>query len=99
MRLGCLMITMALLVAFAPDSWGQSKQPPAQNKAAQPPAPDQRGTEQAPLGVKVLSAQDAKDQADKFERERERQEKAKIDEKLASETQRIAEYTDRLAWF
>jgi hypothetical protein len=31
--------------------------------------------------------------------ERERQEKKKIDEKLALETQRIADYTDRLALF
>jgi hypothetical protein len=97
MRLGCLVITLALLVAFAPDLWGQSKEPADQNKQAAQPAPDLRGTEQAPLAVKILPAQDAKEQADKSERER--QEKAKLDEKLNSETQRIADYTDRLAQF
>jgi hypothetical protein len=45
----------------------------------------------------VLPAADAKEKADK--EDRERQEKAKIDEKLAFETQRIADYTDRLSLF
>ncbi len=92
------VIALTLLAAFASDSWGQSKQPPAQSKqSAQPPASDQRGTEQVPLAVKILPAQDAKEKADK--EDHERQEKGKVDEKLAFETQRIADYTDRLALF
>jgi hypothetical protein len=98
MGLRCLVIALALFAAFASDSWGQSKQPPAQSdQSAQPPAADQRGTDQVPLTVKILPAQDTKEKADK--EERERQEKAVIDEKLAFETQRIADYTDRLALF
>jgi hypothetical protein len=98
MGLRCLVIALAFFAAFASDSWGQSKQPSAQSKQpAQPPAADQRGTDQVPLTVKILPAQDAKEKADK--EERERQEKAVIDEKLAFETQRIADYTDRLAAF
>jgi hypothetical protein len=98
MRLRCLVIALALLSALASDSWGQSKQPPAQSKqATQPPVPDQRGTEQVPLAVKILPATDAKQRADK--EDRERQEKAKVDEKLAFETQRLADYTFRLALF
>jgi hypothetical protein len=98
MRLRCLAVALTLLATFASDSWGQPKQPPSQSKqSAQPPAPDQRGTEQVPLAVKILPAIDAKEKADK--EDRERQEKAKIDEKLAFETQRIADYTDRLSLF
>jgi hypothetical protein len=98
MRFGYLAIALAVLVAFASDSLGQSKQPPTQSKpAAQAPAPDQRGTDQVPLAVKILPATDAQEQAEKAEHERK--EKAVIDEKLAFETQRIADYTDRLALF
>jgi hypothetical protein len=79
-----------------------SSQPSATNdqpsaEAKQPSAADQRGTDQVPLTVKVLPAPDAKEQADKAEHTAK--EKAVIDEKLAFETQRIADYTDRLAWF
>jgi hypothetical protein len=98
MRFRYLVISLALLGTFASDSRGQSKQPPAQSKqATQPPATDQRGTDQVPLAVKILPAQDAKEQSDKAEHERK--EKAVIDGKLAFETQRIADYTDRLALF
>jgi hypothetical protein len=98
MRFGYLAIALVLLVTFASDSLGQSKQPPTQSKpATQPPAPDQRGTDQVPLAVKILPATDAQEQAEKAEHERK--EKAIIDEKLAFETQRIADYTDRLALF
>jgi hypothetical protein len=89
-----LVIALALLAVIASDSWAQSKQPSPQSK---PPATDQRGTDQIPLSVKILPATDAKEQADKTERDRK--EKAIIDEKLAFETQRIADYTDWLAVF
>lgn len=102
MRLRCLVIALALVVAFASDSWGQSKQPapsttPPSKQSAQPPVPDQRGTDSVPLAVKILPAPDAEKQADK--QERERQEKELIDKKLAFETQRIADYTWWLATF
>src|SRR6266478_4838934 len=60
MRFRCLAIALALLAAFTSDSWGQSKQPPPNKQTTQPPATDQRGTDQVPLAVKVLPAQDAK---------------------------------------
>jgi hypothetical protein len=98
MKLRCVMIALTFLAVFSSDSWGQSRQPPAQgNQSAQPPAADQRGTDQVPLTVKILPAQDAKEKADK--EDHEHQEKARVDEKLAFETQRIADYTDRLALF
>jgi hypothetical protein len=84
-------------VAFA-----QSQQPPAKgyppaNNATQPPAPDQRGTDQVPITVKILPTPKPKPDADK--EERERQDKAEVDKKLAFETQRVADYTDRLVLF
>jgi hypothetical protein len=98
MRLLCLVIALAFLAAIAPDSWGQSKQPSSQSKpSTQPAAADQRGTDQVPLAIKILPAAGAQEQADKAEHERK--EKAVIDEKTAFETQRIADYTDRLATF
>jgi hypothetical protein len=90
------VIALAFLATLASDSWGQSKQPPSK-QTAQPPATDPRGTDQVPLAVKILPATDAKEQAEKSEHDRK--EKAAIDEKLAFETQRIANYTTRLAWF
>jgi hypothetical protein len=100
MRLRCLVVALALKAAFASDSWGQSKQPPssanAQSKqATQPPEPDQRGTDQSPLAIKILPAQDAEKQAGK--QERERQEKELNEKKVAFDTQRIADYTWWLA--
>src|SRR3984893_19510383 len=44
MTLRCLVIVLALLAAFASDSWAQSKPPPTQAKqSAQPSTADQRG--------------------------------------------------------
>jgi hypothetical protein len=93
---------LVALLLLTGSALAQSQQPPASsnaptNPAAQPAAPDQRGTDQVPLTVKVLPGQDTKEQADKAEHDRK--EKAVIDEKLAFETQRIADYTDRLTWF
>jgi hypothetical protein len=81
------------MAASQPPATGD--QPPEQT--TQPAASDQRGTDQVPLTVKVMPAPDAKEQADKAEHAAK--EKAVIDEKLAFETQRIADYTDRLTWF
>jgi hypothetical protein len=62
MRLRRLAVALTLLAAFASDSWGQSKdapkrnEPQAQSKDIQkhPPA-DQRGTDNSPLVVRVLT--------------------------------------------
>lgn len=58
MKLRCLVIALALLAAFASDSWGQSKRPPGSDASSkqntQSAAPDQRGTENMPLSVKIL---------------------------------------------
>jgi hypothetical protein len=98
MKLRHTAIALALLAAFASDSWGQSKQAPAQSKqSAEPPAADQRGTDKVPFSVKIVPAPDSKEKTDK--EEHERKEKAIVDEKLAFETQRIADYTNRLALF
>jgi hypothetical protein len=75
-------------VAFA-----QLQQPPnpPSAQAAQPTEPDKRGTDEMPLSIKVLPSEHAQTKA--AQEERERNEKAAIDKKLAFETQRIADYT------
>jgi hypothetical protein len=103
-------MTRAGLVALlsfgiASAAWGQASQqlqPPARGQAPSglginPPAADQRGTEKEPLAVKVLSA--PKSESDAAKEEYERAEKAALDEKLAFDTQRIADYTGYLAAF
>jgi hypothetical protein len=100
MRLYGLVIALAFLAAIASDSWGQSKQPssganPPSKQSTQPPAPDQRGTDQSPVVVKILPAPNTEKQTEK--QEREWQEKELIDKKLAFDTQRIADYTWWLA--
>jgi hypothetical protein len=65
MRFCCLVIVLALLAAFASDSWGQSKRPP-QPQAQSPQqqtAAEQRGTENLPVVVKVLPAQETEEKA------------------------------------
>ena len=97
-RLGCFAALIALFTAIATDSWTQSRKfSEPNNQAAQPAAPDQRGTEQIPLVVKVLPSQPSEEQTKK--EDAEKHEKSEIDRKLAFETQRIADYTDRLALF
>ena len=54
MRLRCLVVTLALLVAFASDSSGQSRRQPDSRAAQQSTTPDNRGTEQSPVVVKIL---------------------------------------------
>jgi hypothetical protein len=72
----------------------QPIQAPSANPT-QPPEPDQRGTDQIPLTVKELPSEDAKERAEK--EERERTEKAGIDKKLADETERLADETQALS--
>lgn len=97
MRFRCLVIALALLVAFASDSWGQSQKSFPNKQATQPPATDQRGTDQVPLTVKILPAPDSEKKAQK--EETDGREKIETDRKLASETERIANYTKWLALF
>jgi hypothetical protein len=56
MKLRCLAIALALLAAFAPDSWGQSKQSPQSQTQTQEQkaATDLRGTDQIPFVVQPL---------------------------------------------
>ena len=77
MRFCCLVIALAFLAAFASDSWGQSQkfsQPQAQ-RAQQQAAPDQRGTQNEPVVVKVFPAQEDEKKAsqDATEHEEKRQ--------------------------
>ncbi len=102
-----LVFCLALLCNSSAQSQRRSgqQQVGAQNApTTQPPEPDQRGTDQVPLMVKVLPAPDTKEKAEQEERDRTERakldaEKTIIDTKLAFETQRIADYTDRLTWF
>ncbi len=107
-RIGVVAVALCLaLITESAQSQGRSRRRPVtapSTQLTQRTAPDQRGTDQMPLTVKVLPAPDAKEKADKEERERAEKatldsEKTKNDEKLTFETQRIADYTDRLALF
>lgn len=64
---------------------------------AQPSTPDQRGTDQIPLTVKVLPSEGTKDKTEK--EDRERAEQAGINKKLADETERLANETQTLGWY
>jgi hypothetical protein len=77
--------------AFAQSSQPTSSGQTPTNQGTAPRAPEQRGTDEAPISVKILPADEAKDKADQDKRERA--EKALVDKKAAFETQRIADYT------
>jgi hypothetical protein len=79
MKFRCLVAALALLAAFASDSWGQSKQPPKiqTQPATQQAAPDQRGTENSPIVVKVLPTQENEERAKADAKEHD--EKRKLD--------------------
>jgi hypothetical protein len=99
LRAQTILLGIALLIAVTWDSaYSQRRHhnPPA-NQTAEPAASEQRGTDPMPFTVKILPAPDAGQLAEKTERDRN--EKAEIDRKLAFETQRIADYTTRLTWF
>jgi hypothetical protein len=75
MRLRCLVAALALLSAFASDSWGQSKKSPTKSQQEQTKsqeqkaAPDQRGTDQFPLVVQPLPTKKNAEIAEKEKRE------------------------------
>jgi hypothetical protein len=77
-----------------------SQQQTPSTQSTQPSAPDQRGTDQTPLSVKIIPGERTKEQAEKEEHERrEKDEKAAIDKRLADETQRLADETDNIATY
>src|SRR5260221_13593755 len=89
MRLCCLVMALALSPAFAPDSWGQSKQ--SSPKASQQKATQQdRGTETAPAVVKIIPTEKPKDE---LEAEKTKQES---DRQLVKLTGDLANYTKLL---
>jgi hypothetical protein len=74
MKVRCVAIVLALLVAFASDSWAQSKQNPS--KASQQKATRQeRGTEDSPVVVKIIPTEKSKGdlEAEKAKQESDRQ--------------------------
>jgi hypothetical protein len=93
MRLRCLAVALALLAAFASDSWGQSKQPtPPPSQSAQPNQPAksyERGTEQSPVVVKMLPTKESEEKA-AADANRE-------DEKTKND-RRLARFTELLFW-
>jgi len=89
MRFCSLVIALALLAAFASESWGQSKQTPS--KASQQRATQQeRGTEDSPVVVKVIPTEKSKGDLDA---EKARQES---DRQLVKLTSDLANYTKLL---
>jgi hypothetical protein len=82
-------LTFALL-ALSGIGFAQTQQPPAD---INPPTKEDTQRPSPPLTI--APTQNSKDEIEK--EERVRKEKAEIDAKLAFETQRIADYTDRLA--
>jgi hypothetical protein len=99
LRTAHILCAVAVL-AFGFDAHSQepasSSQAPRE-QAAQPTTPDQRGTDQIPLTVKILPAPDSQEKTAK--EERDRREKAEIDKRIADETARLATYTDQLATY
>jgi hypothetical protein len=83
MRLYCLIVALALSAAFASDSWGQSQQPsPRPSEVSQPKqsqsetsqqqtTEDQRGTEKAPIVVKVLPSEHTPEEAKQYAQDRQ----------------------------
>jgi hypothetical protein len=102
-----MRIVLAGLIAILVigNAGAESKRHPTQQQIqspianpTQPTAQDQRGTDQVPFTVKVIPSENAKDKADREERERWIQdEKAAVDKRLADETQRLADETGNLA--
>lgn len=96
-----IVFATALALMFLGDAWGQAQrpaprppQPSTQPAPAPTAAPEQRGTDQSPLSVKVLPDPDAKEKE-----EQDRKQRAEVDAKLALETERIADYMRWLAAF
>jgi hypothetical protein len=98
-----IALSLAFGVALISDSAqsqrraGQQPIAAPSTQPAQPPAPDQRGTDQFPLSVKILPSPKSEDEAEKEQRERrEKDEKAAVDKRVADDTQRLADETKNL---
>lgn len=99
------LLALALVLLMAGDSYSQKRsrqQPP--NVPTQSPPVEQRGPEQIPPPTRTVPDEQSKEQSEKAERDR--QEKAAIDKKIADETERLANQTaalsahaERLTWF
>jgi hypothetical protein len=99
MRLCCLVVALALLAAFASDSWGQLQQPSqsAGKVVTEPQAQsgknsdnakaDERGTEHFPIVVKVLPTPNTQEQATA---------EAKHEDEKAANDRRVATFTELL---
>jgi hypothetical protein len=91
---GILLISLAAVIAS--DSSAQPKKPSGPNppsaQVAKSSTTDQRGTDQMPLSIKVIPQDISRDE------KAGRLEKAAIDQKVAFETQRVADYTWWLAF-
>src|SRR3981081_2611036 len=86
MKLRCLAISLALLAAFAPDSWGQSKQNPSKSNQ-QKNTQQERGTDDSPVVVKVIPTEKSRGDLDA---EKARQDS---DRQLLKLTGDLANYT------
>jgi hypothetical protein len=78
-----------------PSAGQGSKAHPQPQQTKQGTAPNQQGTEQAPLIVRVQPTQ--KTQAEAAEEEKERRDKAELDRKVADFSGKLADYTMYLA--
>jgi hypothetical protein len=69
MRLHCLVVALALLAAFASDSWGQSQEPPRQdgNPAQHDVRPEDQKTQNSPPAVKQTAPEQTKEKAESTE--------------------------------
>lgn len=89
-----------IAVLYANSAGAQSREKtrqPVASQNTQPAAPDKRGTDQEPFAVKIIPSEPTKEDAEKAEKEK--REQAKTEERLAVETQRVADYTWYLAFF
>ena len=95
------VVGVALLLAAISDSSGQAprsfRSSPQSSQPSQPPAADQRGTDQSPLSVKVIPSQRSPEEVEK--EENDRREKAEVDKKLTDEAGKIAVYSFWLGIF
>src|SRR5260370_34589796 len=72
MKLGCLLAAMTLLAALAPDSWGQSQEPPRQDSQAtkQQPKEENQSTAQPSAIVKESTTEQTERKSERDNRER-----------------------------
>src|SRR3982074_3010151 len=93
MKLRCLVVALALIVAFASDSWGQSQKPtppPAETtQTKQAAKPDERGTGQSPFVLNILPTKESEEKAAAA---------AKHEDEKTENDRRLARFTELLFW-